>query len=92
MQFNEEQFKAELETILYKHSHGNGLTGEGMKAFTYEVEQYTQGLFGNQSIAICPLCQRPEYIWKIIIYVSPTNDSFSFQYDYHYDVPALGFE
>jgi len=60
MQFNEEQFKAELETILCKHSHGNGLTGEGMKAFTNEVELNTQGLFGNQSIAICPLCQRPE--------------------------------
>jgi len=89
MHFNEVEFRVKIETLLYQHSHNQGLSSEGMVAFTKEATHYTESLFGPRSIVICPFCQRPEYIWKLTIYVSPDVQRYNCQYDFHYDIPMI---
>lgn len=89
MQFNEVEFRVKLETLLYQYSSNQGLSSDGLKAFTNDVTNYAESLFGPHSIIICPFCQRPEYIWKLTIYVSPDVHRYNCQFDFHYDIPMI---
>lgn len=86
MQFNEVEYRVKLETMLYNHSLNKGLTKQGLDTYCEEVRHYTETLFGPFSISLLPFIQKPENICKLTIYVSPMNDKFNFQYDYHFEI------
>lgn len=87
MQFNEVEYRVKLETMLYLQSMNKGLTKPGLDAYCAEVRKFTEEKFGPFSISILPFIQKPENICKLTIYVSPINDRFNYQYDYHFEIP-----
>lgn len=89
MQFNELEYKTKLETMLAEYGMDNGVKFKEILKFKEELEVYTFDLLGPSSITVIPYLHRPDYICKLTIYISPSNEKWGCIYDFKYEIKVL---